>query len=158
MKPQTTDIRSENVDEFVNFALQQVEFQAHDGQELLKLGAQNRLAQIFASMVNTPLDFYIDNIKRTHKELIKLVDAYTISYFKAKNDLINKAFRFYTAAGINYFIILNSDTTDNRGVFFDFLEHYETLNINDNLPLNISFLPQGAEDKLDASNEINLAE
>lgn len=94
-------------DGFVDFILKQIEGDAHLGQEMLKLGTKTSLSQIIELMAVNPFQFSIDSIKRMHDELLKMVDAYIMGFFRAKNNLIEKSFKYPTEPGINYFLILN---------------------------------------------------
>lgn len=147
----------QNIDGFVNFVLQQIEGDAHLGQEMLKLGTKTKFAQVIELIAINPFQFTIESMKRNHLELLKMVDGYMMGFFKVKADLIEKMFKHQTMSGINYFLILNEDDTENREVFFDLLDHYETLRINNILPINISFLPKEAVGKLDSLQELELA-
>lgn len=153
----STEDTGQNIDGFVNFVLQQIEGDAQLGQEMLKLGTKTKFAQIVELIAVNPFQFTIESIKRNHQELLKLVDGYMTGFFKAKIDVIEKIFKYQTVTGINYFLILNEDSTENREIFFDLLDHYETLNINNILPINISFLPKEAAGKLDFLQELELA-
>lgn len=146
-----------NIDGFVNFVLKGIEGDAKLGQVILELGGKTKLAQAIEQFAVNPLQFTINNLKNTHKQLLIMVDAYIMGYFTSKASLIENLYKYETSTGINYFLILNEDNTENREVFFDLLDHYETLHIINVLPINISFLPKEAIGQLDSLQELEFA-
>lgn len=137
-----------NIDGFVNFVLTQLKRDAHISKELLQLGTKTGLSQLIESIAADPFSFNIEQLKRNHSELVRYVDLYVLAYLTTQKSLINKLYKYLTATGINYFIILTEDTTENREVFFQLLDHYETLRINAVLPINLSFLPTEVINKM----------
>ncbi|GGH03650.1 hypothetical protein [Mucilaginibacter phyllosphaerae] len=140
---------STNTDGFVHFVLDQIKSTAEHSKELLSSGAKTGLAQLIEQLAIDPLTFNIDALKRYHAELLKYVDIYVVAYMRTKQTFINKLYKYSTTTGINYFMVLNEDNTENREVFFQLLDHYENLKINAVLPINVSFLPKEAVGQID---------
>ncbi|MDB5154668.1 MAG: hypothetical protein JWR54_3419 [Mucilaginibacter sp.] len=145
---QSHNVTAPSVDGFVNFVLGQIKSSAQESQNLLSLGAKDGLAQLVQQLVVDPFSFNINALKHNHAELLKFVDIYVLAYLKAQHNYIHKLYKHQTVTGINYFIILSEDTTENRELFFQLLDHYETLKINAILPLNLSFLPIEVADRM----------
>jgi len=145
-----------NIDGFVNFVLNQLKGDAQISQDLLALGTKTGLAQLIEQVVVDPFSFNIDALKRHHTELVKYVGFYVMAYLRAKFEYIHKLYKHETVTGINYFIILNEDNTQNREIFFQLLDHYEALKINAILPINLSFIPQEVIEKMTLP-EVSLA-
>ncbi|GAA4338524.1 hypothetical protein GCM10023149_48540 [Mucilaginibacter gynuensis] len=145
-----------NIDGFVSFVLNEVEGNAALSQALLPLGTKTALAQMIERLAKDPFTYRIETLKRDHEELVGMVNGYVISYLEAKKDLLIAVYKYNTPTGLNYFLILKDDNFENREVFFEFLDQYEALQIDNVLPVNITFLPLEAEGAVNELEPLNV--
>lgn len=123
--------------------LKYIEKDANNSHELASMGVHTKLAKTIADFLANPLNGMVNTFLSARKNLVNLLDGIIVKNFLIVNKkIILKAYHAKQDYALSYYIILNEDTTENREVFFDFLDSYQSLDIERQVPIYFSFLPK----------------
>ena len=150
---ENTPLVKDNSAQVMQF-LKYIEKDANHSHELAGIGIHTQLAQSISGFLTDPLMALGQTYTGVAQNLRSILKVVVEQFLKTNREYIEKA--YYTNTGfLEYYLILKKDTTKNRDVFFDFLRQYETLDIEESLPIRFMFLPKTAKALTTIGEEIS---
>lgn len=122
----------------------------------LNSGVHTNLTADLEKYFTNPLEALIESSASVDKNIQKMVVTIFDSFLKSQKEVISCAYKHIDKNILHYFLVLNKDNFENRDIFFQFLDQYESLGIDHKLPAHFQFLPKTEIGKNDSLEELNL--
>ncbi|GAA3958126.1 hypothetical protein [Mucilaginibacter dorajii] len=145
------DAIQSNPEKLLHF-LKFIEKDANESHELAQLGAHTQLAKAISDYITNPMVGLVNTYNSVHKNLIDTLFDVVKHFLALNKEYINRIYTSSKSTPLKYYIILKEDTSENREVFFEFLDNYELLGIDSRIPIDFSFLPNEASEIMSENN------
>lgn len=126
--------------------------------ELLKVGQMTDLTKKIDETLSNPLSILTEASNDLDFQVKRIVDFYVKKFFSQNKGYLTTAFRSLTPQNeLHYSLVLKEDNIENRNKIFEFLEHYDLMDIANKYPVYFQFVPIEFIGKLRLAEELNLA-
>lgn len=144
-----TDQRTEASDEairgvlfFLDQELKKRLDEVEKSDALIKIGDKTELTKHIEKVIKNPLHSMIQISNTLDMPIKSMVNSVINGFFKNNSDIIESVYKSNDQEhDLHYFIILKSDTDENRSILFDFLSYLSAINVTQKYPVYFQFVP-----------------
>ena len=117
--------------------------------ELIKVGNKTDLTKAIENVMQNPLGAMVEFANNIDLPIMDMVNKAISGFFKNHSEIIDSVYRSKEAQyELYYFIILKSDTDENRSVLFNFISDLSALKVTKKYPVYFQFVPSEFKDKI----------
>lgn len=135
--------------------LEQMQDEVDRSYELLKIGEKTDFSKKIEKSLNNPIEHILLSSSKFKSQVDLLLDKIVLAFFIHQKDKIYAVYRgINTIEGLNYSIVLEEDTIENRTLLFSFFDIFNDIENTSNHNIYFQFIPKKFADKI--SNSIKL--